>query len=400
MKLGISPLIFVSLINNQNSLIMVHLTNKFRNANLKAQGLIAFISLMAYFISSYFLEKSYALSKFPVPYFEQQTSFNATKMKKWYAYMTEQNTFDIYLKTQFIDFLFIATVIVAGFTLWTFVANLHSKGTFFHKWGYKLALALPLAGAFDILENLVSFFMIANPLEFANSLIIPYSTFAVIKFGFWTVGLVGLTLSIIMLIINRIFTTKKLMIAGILMLGFTSSGFSQNQKTEKDFTEIIYFEADPFAYINKGYSLHLGYENWGWRFDLTKVKVDFPLKFEEAFYHTKEFDLVTNINGFKVDYIGNRTNWTKGAFVGLDVNHQKLSFEHRNTKQSKDLSAFNIGIRAGYKIPIFKGFYVTPWAAIWKNVSAGKEFSVGSDKIVSNEWDWITTLHFGYVIKL
>ena len=101
-----------------------------------------------------------------------------------------------------------------------------------------------------------------------------------------------------------------------------------------------------------------------------------------------------------MDYIGKRTNWTKGAFVGLDVNHQKLSFNHRNTKQSKDLYAFNIGIRAGYKISIFKGLYVTPWAAIWKNVSAGKEFSVGSDKIATNEWDWITTFHIGYAIKL
>lgn len=74
-----------------------------------------------------------------------------------------------------------------------------------------------------------------------------------------------------------------------------------------------------------------------------------------------------------MDYIGNRINWTNGAFVGLDVNHPKLSFEHRNTKQSKDLYAFNIGIRAGYKISIFKGFHVTPRVAIWKNVVAGNE---------------------------
>lgn len=245
---------------------MVHLIRKFRNANLKSQGTIAFISLIAYLISNYFLEKSYALSKFPVPYFEQQTAFNAIKMKEWYAFMIEQKTFSIYLNTQFIDFLFIATVIVAGFTIWTFVANLHSKGSFFRKWGYKLAMALPLAGVFDFLENLVSFFMIANPFDFMDVLIIPYSTFSVLKFGFWTVGLVGLIISITTLIINRIFIKKKRMLVGILMLGFTSVGFSQNQKVEKEFTEIIYFEADPFAYINKGHSLHLGYENCGWRF--------------------------------------------------------------------------------------------------------------------------------------
>jgi len=169
--------------------------------------------------------------------------------------------------------------------------------------------------------------------------------------------------------------TKKLLIVGIFLIGLSMNSAAQLQEDQKLFEELIYVEADPFAYLNKGYSIHLGYENWGFRFDLTKVKVDFPESFEEAFYGTKDFDLMTNISGFKVDYTGNRSNWTKGAFVGLDVNVQKQNFTHHATALSKNLKTVNLGLRAGYKIDIFKGFYITPWAALWKNINAQETFS-------------------------
>lgn len=192
---------------------------------------------------------------------------------------------------------------------------------------------------------------------------------------------------------------RNLIICGILIFILSNKIFSQSHNPEVNYEELIYVEVDPFAFINKGYSFHLGYENWGFRFDLTKVKVDFPVSFEEAFYKSKKFDLVSNISGIKIDYIGNRSNWTKNAFVGLDINYQKLSFEHRNTLQRKNLNTFNIGLRTGYKIPIFKGFYITPWAAVWKNVASIQEFTVADDHIQTNEWDWIVTLHFGYAYR-
>jgi len=86
----------------------------------------------------------------------------------------------------------------------------------------------------------------------------------------------------------------------IALIATASAQVNLNQEDNKNFDELIYIEVDPFAYINKGYSIHLGYENWGFRFDLTKVKVDFPEAFEDAFYSTKAFDLVSNINGIKI----------------------------------------------------------------------------------------------------
>ncbi len=175
---------------------MIQLIKKFRTANLKTQGIIALASLISYFLSSYFLEVSYKQSKFPVPYFVQQTSFNAKNIKTWYAFMIQKGTFEIYFKTQIIDFVFIATVILAGFTIWAFLVNLFKKETFFYKWGHIFAFSLPFAGFFDILENVVSFIMIAKPDNFLNILVIPYSLFASIKFGFWGLGLIWLVILI------------------------------------------------------------------------------------------------------------------------------------------------------------------------------------------------------------
>lgn len=188
---------------------MIQIVKKFRNTKIRVQGMIAAACLGLYFLSSFFLEKSYVLSKFPVPYFQQQTSFDAVKMKEWYAFMIQENTFDIYLSTQFIDFAFIAAVILAGFSFWTFVSSLHIDGSFFQRVGYKMAFALPLAGAFDILENLVSFFMIANPTNFSDSWVIPYSSFAVLKFGCWTIALAWIGVSLVGLPLSRLFLKKK-----------------------------------------------------------------------------------------------------------------------------------------------------------------------------------------------
>lgn len=183
--------------------------NTFRTASLKIQSIITLAALASYGIISSILEASYIQSRFPVPYFVQQTSFDAIKMKEWYAQMIEQDTFGIYLKTQFIDFAFIAAVVIAGFALWSLVANLHKPGSFIHRAGYKMAWALPMAGLFDVLENLVSFFMIADPAGFPDFLIFPYSTFAVLKFGCWTVGLIWLLVSLLALPFNKRSFTER-----------------------------------------------------------------------------------------------------------------------------------------------------------------------------------------------
>ena len=179
--------------------MLKYMLHHFQSLN-KLQQLFWVIFLWIwYFASSYFLENSYEASKFPVSYFEQQTSFDAIMMKQWYSVMIQEWTFQTYIQTQFIDFVFIFFVILFWYTLWYFVNSFHNPKWFIYKIWSKLTWSLPIAGFFDILENLVSFFMIYNPENFNHFLVIPYSTFAVIKFWFWTLWLWWLVFSIIIL---------------------------------------------------------------------------------------------------------------------------------------------------------------------------------------------------------
>lgn len=178
---------------------MVQIIRSFQNSSLKIQAILSVAGLCFYMFISTMLDASYKESRFPVPYFVQQTCFDAAKIKEWYAYMMQQNTFHIYLTTQFIDFVFIASVIFGGFTVWTLVANFFAKGSFFNSVGYKMAFALPIAAAFDVLENIISFFMIANPMHFSDAWVIPYSTFAVLKFTFWSIALLWMIIMMVSL---------------------------------------------------------------------------------------------------------------------------------------------------------------------------------------------------------
>ena len=70
------------------------------------------LALVANTLATNWLNESYALSRFPVPYFQAQISFNAAQLKGWYAQLVEWDTMDLYLRTQYIDHLFILTVLV------------------------------------------------------------------------------------------------------------------------------------------------------------------------------------------------------------------------------------------------------------------------------------------------
>jgi hypothetical protein len=183
-----------------------------RNLSIKIQLVISVLCFLCYGFSSSMLDTSYQASRFPVPYYIGQTSFDASKIKAWYQYMIDAGTFDIYFKTQFIDFVFILSVVLGGFFIWTFFASLHARDSFFRRTGYQFAFLLPLAGLFDIWENLVSFFMMANPIHFYNGIALIYSAFAVVKFVFWGLALTGLTLVIIAWVVikvSKVFTSRS-----------------------------------------------------------------------------------------------------------------------------------------------------------------------------------------------
>ena len=147
---------------------------------------------------------SYERSRHPVDFMTGQTAFDAAAVKGWYAAMIEAGTFDIYFRTQLIDFVFIASMLVFGYVAGTFVARLALPGGWAAKIGMAAAFLIPLGAGFDAIENLISFVMIADPVEFAAWIALPYSGFAVAKFGAIGLGYIALALSLLVNLPERV----------------------------------------------------------------------------------------------------------------------------------------------------------------------------------------------------
>lgn len=147
------------------------------------------------------LDASYEASRHPVDYATGQLAFDAGVIEGYYAHMVEAGTLDIYWRTQFIDFGFIAAVMAVSVLFGTLAARLGGRVNGIGVWGWRLGLAaavLGVAGAsFDILENLLSFVMLARADAIPQPLAIAYSTAAAIKFALLTAAMASLLLSVL-----------------------------------------------------------------------------------------------------------------------------------------------------------------------------------------------------------
>ncbi|RPE67384.1 hypothetical protein EDD53_1791 [Pacificibacter maritimus] len=141
------------------------------------------------------LNASYEASNHPVDYMTGQTGFDAVLIKGYYAHMEHLGTLGVYLQTQFIDFGFIIMMALMGIMFGTLVARLGGQGSWRYRFGVAAAVSVVCGAMCDAFENLVSFVMLANPTSFADWLALPYSTFAVIKFGLIALGLLLVILS-------------------------------------------------------------------------------------------------------------------------------------------------------------------------------------------------------------
>lgn len=132
------------------------------------------------------LNAAYAASKFPVPYWQAQLSFDHLKLKGWYATLIEQGNLGLYFQAQYVDFLFILSVLVLHAATLIVVARLHPAGSRSSSMMLWAAFLSALAPIFDTLENFVSFIMLAQPFSFEPALAIVYSSLAAGKFVMFT----------------------------------------------------------------------------------------------------------------------------------------------------------------------------------------------------------------------
>ena len=140
------------------------------------------------------LDQSYAASRHPVDYMTGQTGFSGQAIKEYYAAMSDTGTLDIYVTTQLIDFGFILGFIAIGLFVCTLIARLNRGASVGRTLGLFAGMSFVVGAACDAIENGWSFVMLADPSGFADWIAYPYSAFAVMKFGFITLGM-GLSIA-------------------------------------------------------------------------------------------------------------------------------------------------------------------------------------------------------------
>ena len=138
----------------------------------------------------------YVRSGFPPALIEGQLAFSPDAYRAWYAVLIEKGTLPLYVRTQFVDYLFIIGLLSALF----FVHLMIAKGQPDRRWR-KLALTLailgPLIAASDAIENMVTLTMLSNPTGFAPWLAYLVSTISAVK---WSWALIGCTLIVVQII--------------------------------------------------------------------------------------------------------------------------------------------------------------------------------------------------------
>ena len=141
----------------------------------------------------------YARSGHPVSFFEGQTAFSADAIKGWYAHMIDAGTMNIYVQTQLVDYVFIATVALFGVVIGTLAMRLAGDFSLLAKnLGFAVLILFVAAASSDAIENLISFVMLSDPLNFDPWLAFPYSGFAVLKFACLAAGFASLATSVLL----------------------------------------------------------------------------------------------------------------------------------------------------------------------------------------------------------
>lgn len=156
------------------------------------------------------LDALYAASQHPVDYATGQTTFDAARIKGFYAHMQEAGSLDIYVQTQQFDFVFMLAMACFGVMLGSFVARAGRDRSAARSLGF-VAAGLAVAGALlDALENAVSFVMLAQPQGFADWLALPYSGFASAKFAAITLAMLCVLLALLAAAAGRVLRRPRL----------------------------------------------------------------------------------------------------------------------------------------------------------------------------------------------
>lgn len=159
------------------------------------------VAFLLNYFAKLWLDLSQKNSLYPVPFFEGQLSFSEDKLEEYFSYMIEKGTFNIYIQTQFIDFLFLLSIIILhtllAILLFKLICNFNGRESnivSFKSMNAITKIAIiniiiaPFAGIADAIENFTLFIMFIDPLNVNNVLANIYSSLAAIKFTIFSIS--------------------------------------------------------------------------------------------------------------------------------------------------------------------------------------------------------------------
>lgn len=171
---------------------------------------VGITSLISMFVSLNAFNAAYAASQMPVDFTTEQTGFSGEQTKEYYALMIELGALEHFWRAQFVDFAYILATFLTGLFLATFIGRLGRESSWAKWLGGSAAYLIMVGACFDAIENLISFGMLVDPMEFANWIAIPYSLAASSKMVVGTLGMLGILTAIVALALGRILNKPQL----------------------------------------------------------------------------------------------------------------------------------------------------------------------------------------------
>ncbi len=135
-------------------------------------------------------------SGFPPALIAGQLAFSPDAYRTWYAVLIEKGTLPIYVRTQFVDYLFIVGLLVSLFFVHLMIAKAQPSLRW-HNFALVMAVLGPVIAASDAIENLVTLTMLSNPTGFAPWLGYLVSTISAVK---WSWSVIGCALLVVQLV--------------------------------------------------------------------------------------------------------------------------------------------------------------------------------------------------------
>jgi hypothetical protein len=118
------------------------------------------------------------------------------------------------------------------------------------------------------------------------------------------------------------------------------------------------FELDPTAYALSGNSIHVGLGTGRYRLDLG----NFALAVPRWVTGNDAYDVSFDGYGAKLQMFPLAEQ--RGLFVGVDAAYARVLAERRGTEMAVRDGEVQVGVDAGYRMPIAHGFYASAWLGV------------------------------------